>query len=419
MSAPDPEARALEFLSFPFHRGILKAHLAQRLDSITYNLATSVGDRLYRGTADQLRVGSNKLSESDRSGEWLFRWPPSTEPIPARPPVPEIGLPADPQRLYEHWSTLSPAEKDARYRADPFVGNRDGIPQAERDEYNRQTLAQLQVQAAREGHQDRLDRIDDIRTFLDSTEEGLPPHYLSYLDADLRYAYALGNPDTADNVAVALVGALRRRSGVGYAQQSLKQLRQAALAVDPSRETSVVLWGGYDNPNSLVATLNSGPAEEGADAVRRYHEGLRATHQGRPSHNTTIAHSYGGVLGGHSAGHGHTLDTDDLVFVGAWGTGSPHVDDLRLTSVEPDATSAHVFATMARYDSIQLMPATHGPAPADPAFGATRFDTDSVPSATRSGWNPEDHLATNYFDSANQSYRSLGMIITGHGHLLH
>ncbi|WP_459549891.1 alpha/beta hydrolase [Nocardia sp. X0981] len=418
VSIPDPDADPSDFYSLPFHRGILKAHLAHRLEATANDLATSISEKIYRGTADRLRIVRDNLVESDRTGARWFRWPLDAEVGVLLSPRPDIGLPTDPRSVHEQWSGLSAAEREDRYRADPFLGNRDGIPQADRDRYNRRTLGILRERAEREGNQDHLDRIDDIQRFLDSTEEGLPPHFLSYIDDELRYVYALGNPDTADNVTVALVGALRRRSGVGYAEQSLKQLRQAALAVDPTAETSVVLWGAYDNPNSLVATLRSTPAEEGAPAVRSFHEGLRATHEGTPSHNTTIAHSYGGVLGGHSAGHGNALDTDALVFVGSWGTGATHVGDLRLAGAEPALSGERVFATMAQHDSIQLMPATHGPAPTDPAFGATVFHTDSTPSERQLGWNPADHLATNYFGSGNSAYRSLGMIMTGYGELL-
>lgn len=418
MSFEDPASNALDFLSLPFHRGILKAHLAHRLESAAQNIAESVGEGIYRRTIERLRIVSGNLVESDSTGARWFRWPLSAEVSPASSPGPAIGLPVDPKQLHQLWSRLSVAEKDAWYRTDPFIGNRDGIPQLDRDKYNRQTLTMLRDKAEQERNHDHLDRIEDIQRFLDSAEEGLPAHYLSYIDDKLQYIYALGNPDTAQNVGIALVGALRRRSGVGYAQQSLKQLRQAALAVDPTAETSTILWGAYNNPSSLVATLSSKPAEDAAAAVRRYHEGLRVTHQGSPPHTTTIAHSYGGVLGGHSAGHGNALDTNELVFVGSWGTGVENVEGLRLTGVDPANTGDHVFATMARYDSIQLMPTTHGPAPTDPTFGATVFGTDSTPSQTRLGWNPEDHTAPNYFGSHNQAYRNLGLIMTGHGHML-
>lgn len=418
MNSEYSASNANDFLSLPFHRGIFKAQLTYRLESVAGNIAVSVGEGIYRRASERLRLVSGNLLESETTGARWFRWPLNAEVSPAGSSGPGIGLHTTPKQLHEYWSGLSAAEKDAWYRTDPFIGNRDGIPQLDRDKYNRRTLMMLRDKAEEEGNQDHLDRIDDIQQFLDSAEEGLPPHYLSYIDDELRYVYALGNPDTARNVGVALVGALRRRSGVGYARQSLKQLRQAALAVDPTAETATILWGAYNNPNSLVATLSSVPAEEGAAAVRRYHEGLHVTNRSQSVHITTIAHSYGGVLGGHAAGHGNALDTDDLVFVGSWGTGVENVGALRLTGVDPAHTGDHVYATMARYDSIQLMPATHGPAPTDPAYGATVFGTDSTPGRTKLGWNPEDHTAPNYFGSHNQSYRQLGLIMTGHGYLL-
>ncbi|MBO0881726.1 MAG: hypothetical protein J2P17_15570 [Mycobacterium sp.] len=418
MSFEDPASKALDFLSPRFHQGILKAHVIYRLESAVLNIAESVGEGLYRGTAERLRIVSGNLVESDSTGARWFRWPPDAHISPVSFPGRDIGLPADPRQLHGLWSRLSAGEKDAWYRTDPFIGNRDGIPRLDRYKYNRQTLTMLRDKADGESDRVYLNRIDDMQRLLDSTEEGLPPIQLSYIDDKLRYVYDLGNPDTSKNVVIAPVGALRRRSGVGYAQQSLKQLRQAALAVDPTAETSVSLFGAYNNPDSLAATLSSKPAEEGAALFRRHLEGLRATHQGPPAYTTTLAHSYGGVLGGHSAGHGYALDTDNLVFVGSWGTGVPNVGHFRLTGVDPVDNGDHIYATMARHDSIQLMPTTHGPAPTDRTFGATVFGTDSTPTQTRLGWNPDDHLATNYFGSANQSYRNLGLIMTGHGTML-
>ncbi|WP_067695706.1 hypothetical protein [Nocardia jejuensis] len=407
-------ADALDFLSQPFHQAVMRVH------------------RVYRAEVAEHVVESHVVEDPDSGARW-FRWPPTAadsahvtaESSPNHDPTAdheptgdhglpvEHGLPSDPEQLREHWSQLSPQERDAWHREDPYVGNRDGIPQADRDHYNRRTLAALREDAVREQHEERLKQIDDMLTLLDAADPDLPPHLLSYVDEKLQYIYALGNPDTAQHVAIALAGAFRRRSGVGYALQTLAQLRQASLAMDPTGETSVLLFGAYDNPNSLITTLSSKGAEDGAQKVREFHEGLRVTHQGPPANITTIAHSYGGVTGGHSAGHGHALDTDALVFIGSWGTGVASVADLRLTGVDAADLPNHVFATMAEHDSIQLMPSTHGPAPDDPAFGATVFESDSTPSRTRLGWNPDDHQATNYFDSNNQSYASLGLIIAG------
>ncbi|MEV0356838.1 hypothetical protein AB0H71_12320 [Nocardia sp. NPDC050697] len=399
-------AAALDFLTLRSHVATTRAHVIFR---------------------NQAAAAGTDIDLVEEGGARWYRWPPHAEISPAAAPPP-IGLPVAPEALHERWSQLSRAERNAWYRADPYLGNRDGIPHADRDHYNRQTLAALRAEAeARlaEAGQDaaeqiaaRLSVIRDMLTLLDAPQRNRPPYLLSYLDADLRYIYALGDPDTAQNVVVELAGAFRRRSGVGYATQTLAQIRQAALAVDPEATTSTLLFGAYDNPNSLATALLSVPAEEGAPTIRRFHDGLRATHRGAPPHITTIAHSYGGVAGGHAAGHGHALNTDALVFIGSWGTGVPHVSDLRLTGVDPADIGKHVFATMARYDSILLMPGTHGPPPAGPAFGATVFESASRPSNTLRGWNPDDHTAPNYLDSTHPSYTALGLIITGRGHLL-
>ncbi len=424
-------ADALDYLSIPFHKAVMKAHMAFRAEMAVHLARTldAAADAPGSETGSQhLRLVGDHMVEDVRSGEKWFRWPPGTDESPEHTPVPDVGLPTDPdhrlpvdpRQLYEAWQRLSPAEKDAWHAADPFIGNRDGIPQSDRDIYNRKTLEMLWEQARLAQDEERLAILRDMKeNYLDlPTPEGMPAVHLSYLDEKLQYIYALGNPDTAQNIAVELAGAFRRRSGVGYALETLAQVRQAALAIDPTAETSVILFGAYHNPNSLVEALHSGHAEDGAAKVREFHDGLRVTHQGPPANTTTIAHSYGGVTGGHAAGHGHELNTDALVFLGSWGTGAAHVGDLRLTGVDPADIGEHVFATMAEHDSIQLMPPTHGPAPSDPAFGARVFESGTAPSRTRLGWNPDDHVGRNYFSSGHQSFRSLGLILTGNANLL-
>ncbi|MFE3954975.1 alpha/beta hydrolase [Nocardia sp. NPDC059091] len=435
-------ADALDYLSIPTHGAIMKTHLVYRAE-MAEHLAQA---HQVTGSGPVRLVGDHHMVEDVRTGERWFRWPPSTEEYPDHTPVPDIGLPTDPdhrlptdpQQLHHEWQSLSPEEKDAWHRADPFIGNRDGIPHADRDRYNRQTFDMLrhqaeqemlraqaepetpQVLAERKQIQDRLDIIRDMReNYLGlPTEEGIPAVHLSYIDEKLQYIYSLGDPDTAQNVAIEVAGAFRRRSGVGYALETLAQVRQAALAIDPNAETSVILFGAYNNPNSLVQGMHSGHAEGGAAKLREFHDGLRATHQGPPANTTTIAHSYGGVTAGHAAGHGYELNTDALVFIGSIGTGVTNVGDLRLTGVGPAEIGDHVFATMAEYDSLELMPPTHGPKPSDPEFGARVFESGTRPTQTRLGWNPDDHGGKNYFSAAHESYRILGMILTGNAHRL-
>ncbi|MTE11544.1 hypothetical protein GLP40_01905 [Nocardia sp. CT2-14] len=439
-------ADALDFLSIPTHGAVMKTHIAYRAE-MAEHLARAHGTDAHTTGSGRLRlVGDHHTVEDVRTGKRWFRWPPGTQEYPDHTPIPDVGLPADPdhrlpadpRQLHREWQSLSPEDKDAWHRADPFIGNRDGIPHADRDRYNRQTLEMLrhqteqqmlraqaqpetpQVLAERKQMQDRLDIIRDMKeNYLDRpTEEGMPAVHLSYIDEKLQYIYALGDPDTAQNVAIEVAGAFRRRSGVGYALETLAQVRQAALAIDPNAETSVILFGAYNNPNSLIQAMHSGHAEDGAARLREFHDGLRATHQGPRANTTTIAHSYGAVTAGHAAGHGHELNTDALVFIGSFGTGVTHVGDLGLTGLDPSQVGDHVFATLAEYDSLVMMPPTHGPAPTDPEFGARVFESDSRPTRTRLGWNPDDHGGKNYFSAAHGSYRTLGMILTGNARRL-
>ncbi len=371
------------FLARPlhFHKGLLMAHLLER------------------------------PAEHDPSG--TGEHPADGSPLPDS----DIDILEDPTKLHELWSGLSQAEKEEFYRADPFIGNRDGIPQMDRDSYNRRTLDWLRDTARDANDTERLKQYDEIAEMLDPAkqEEGQPGLYLSYIDHNVRFAYALGNPDTADNVAIVVkpaVGAWNR-NGVRYAGETLTQIRRAARSADPIAETSVILWGGYDNPPALAEAAFSHYAESGAEAARRFHEGLRVTHEGPPSLNTTIGHSYGGVVSGHAAGRGNSLNTDNVIFLGAPGTGAAHVGELSLTGISPEDTGTHVFASVARYDSIQLFPDVHGPSPTDPAFGAAVFTTDSTPSEHPSQWNPKDHTAPVYLGRNNASFRHIGRIITG------
>ncbi|MVU78976.1 hypothetical protein GPX89_17195 [Nocardia sp. ET3-3] len=431
-------ADALDFLSIPTHGAVHRVHIAYR-EEMEVHLARMQEPIGVTSGPGNLRPVDIHRVEDIRTGERWFRWPPGTHEYPDHTPVPDVRLPTDPDhrlpvdpgQLHEEWRGLSSDEKDAWYRADPFIGNRDGIPHADRDHYNRQTLETLREQTERalaeeqpetpewKRIKDRLGIIQDMKSYLDRpTEEGKPAVHLSYLDEKLQYIYALGDPDTARNVAVEVAGAFRRRSGVGYALETLEQVWQAAKAIDPNAATSVILFGAYNNPNSLVQGMHSEHGESGAPKLREFHDGLRATHQGPPANTTTIAHSYGGVTAGHAAGHGGELNTDALVFVGAIGTGVDNVGQLRLTGVDPADIGDHVFATMAEYDSLELMPPTHGPKPSDPAYGARVYESATHPSRTRLGWNPDDHVGKNYFSDKHDSYRILGTILTGNAHRL-
>ncbi|MEV0363894.1 alpha/beta hydrolase [Nocardia fusca] len=380
-------------------------------------MGTAISDGLYRRTRDAVLRDDYDFITADENGLRVLRELLRQE-TPARvtaPRVPDIGLPENPRDLREAWDGLSRSEKEELFQADPYIGNRGGIPQADRDFYNRRTLQNLWQQARAAGDNDRTMIYHEMMRMLNVPVGGQPPFYLSHIDAKGRVAFSLDNPDLADNNVVLLKPA-GPEDPVGYAEPNLRQLRRIALAVEPKARTSVTFCGVYDQPKSMVQAIFPQFAQDGAALVRNYHEGLRASHMGAPAHTTTIGHSYAGVVGGHAAGRGATLDSDNMLFMGNWGTGADHVDELSLRGVAPDRTAENVFATMAPRDSVQLMPSTHGTPPTDPEFGARVFSSGSAPGDGR--WSPYDHAARNYLNSSNPSAGKIGLIITGHGDLV-
>lgn len=78
--------------------------------------------------------------------------------------------------------------------------------------------------------------------------------------------------------------------------------RMVAAATEAgSPATAVVTWLGYDAPDDLVDAASESYADNGKGALAGFEDGLRATHQGVPSHNTVVGHSYGTTLVGHAA----------------------------------------------------------------------------------------------------------------------
>jgi hypothetical protein len=390
-------------------RGIRDANLlAERLNRIIGEMGEGISETLYRRTREVLLRGEHRLMIADAdNNSVLQRLMSVTPPVPSAASRLSVGgIRENPGDVHRWWSGLSAAEKQERFRADPFIGNADGIPQKERDSYNRQNLERLRVGAHLAGDRRRAEFYDDMKYLLDGQ-----PYLLSHLDEAGRFVVSRGNPDISDHSVVFLQPA-NSFNAVGFAEDTITQIRQAAALADPKALTSVTFWGNYDNPTTTIETMFPQFAADGAAAARRYHDGLRVTHQGPPAHTTTIGYSYGGVLLGHAAGHGHTLDTDDVVFFGSWGTGVEHVSDLRLAGVEPARTADHVDAALARYDPLQRMPDTHGPMPTDSEFGAPTFAAGSARDVT--SWNLLDHEVDNYLSSANPSSRSIGLIVTGH-----
>ncbi|CCQ13383.1 MULTISPECIES: alpha/beta hydrolase [Nocardiaceae] len=374
-------------------------------------------------------------------------------------------LPDSPHELAQFWDGLTPAEKDGLAAWDPTIGNRDGLPAVDKTRLNDDLL--VPITAAAESnlaaiearhpdwargenlppsdglitenqqarHKDWLDWTDEreqatsavagfheVRNQLDSDDR--VPRFLMTIDDQGRGVIALNNPDTAHNVATYVPGTGTELSKIGGDMTRADHLLDEANKLSPGSENSVIMWMGYDSPPGLSDAARTAFADAGAPRLDSFQDGLRAAHDGPPSHNTVIGHSYGSTVVGHAMSDGGSLDVDNVVFAGSPGVGVNRVDELALDGVASERMTDHVFATAAPADPVtwigEIAPAVaHGADPTGDAFEATVFesapgnDSIHIPVLGDVGFDPDSH--SSYFEPGTPSLRSMAQIITNTG----
>lgn len=377
---------------------------------------------------------------------------------------------SDPSQVSSWWVSLSQAERDKliKEHAD-IVGALDGIPCADRDTANRNVLtfqlattkARLNALKAAEppmefsvntpvsagdiGHnpawddwnkqvsalQDQyngLQAIDDRLSI--SKHPDLPPAFLLGLDTTgLGHAIvAINNPDTANNVVTYVPGTGSRLGKIDGDVNRSDAMVSAANISAPGSVTSSITWIGYDPPQNIVK--DSPFIHYAADAELKLYDfetGLRTTHQGPPSLNSIIGHSYGSTTVGFAM-RDMSLPVDRVIFVGSPGVGVEHAADLH---IDP----AHVFVGAADNDPVANLPLAenmtqlpsnalnalgwatglsdynmHGPfgqLPYNPSFGAHNFTV-----APGDLW-PPGAAHSEYWANGSASLDNIGAIITG------
>lgn len=340
--------------------------------------------------------------------------------------IPKPGTaPADVQRW---WDSLSPMEQESLlFSRAAELGMLDGIPAVARDRANRFRLVEekaeliadkerLEAKGAdltreeREWLKQVNDKLAGIRTIEDRLHDpDKPQAFLLAIDgnANGRAIIAAGNPDTATNVATYVPGTGANVAEVGtHIDRSDRMLNAATEAGSPS--TSVITWVGYDAPQDLLEAATEGYAENAKQDLDHFQEGLRATHEGAPSHNTVLGHSYGSTVIGHAASS-EGLDADALVFVGSPGVGVGNVADL---DFPPD----QVYATVAENDMIHLSNMEdphdiHGPDPAGDNFGAQVFASDPGTAGPLGTYSDAAH--SEYWERDNKALENMGVVIAG------
>lgn len=335
-----------------------------------------------------------------------------------------------PAEVKKWWDSLSPMQQESLlFTHAAEIGALDGIPAVARDRANRSHLTQLKGQLVAE--QERLEargnrsddengRLEEVKRKLGGIQDienrlnadpakGQQEAFLLGIDTagTGRALIAAGNPDTATNVATYVPGTGASLATVGGdISRADAMLGSAAAAGSPS--TSVITWVGYDAPQDLLEAATEGYAEGAKKDLDRFQDGLRATHQGAPSHNTVLGHSYGSTVIGHTASD-EGIDANEMVFVGSPGVGVGNASELNFPT-------DHIHATVAEHDIIHLSNIedphdVHGPDPTADHFGAHVFTSD--PGTTgpwyTGGYSSEAH--SQYWDINNDALINTGLVI--------
>jgi hypothetical protein len=375
-------------------------------------------------------------------------------PLPLGEPVLPIPLAStDPEVVNNWWNSLSPEQK-AKFIAQHSegLGNLNGIPVDVRNEVNQAVmnddLSRVTDIANRNGVP--VDQVlgdpgwyglsaTDITRYNNAcrTREGLTASanakdergdhpdvfLLKYQPAafagDGAAAIAMGNPDKAANTAVLVKGL-----GSGVKQGTLvnpdgMNLYNEVNRADWGKDTAVVMWVGYDAPDTFhdPGLYEPNMARTGGQALAADVNALAVTHQGPPAHMTVVGHSYGSTTVADAAA-GYGMHADDVVLVGCPGTDMAHsAADFHLPA------GGHLYVGDASGDtggwlghsSVQtpVGGVGLGPDPAMEGYGSTRF------KAEVSGYSANpfyDH--SHYFDYGSESLFSIGDVVSGHGDAL-
>lgn len=350
---------------------------------------------------------------------------------------PTVTVPASttpPAEVHRWWESLDDAQREQLLSADPArIGALDGVPVVDRDRANRIVLDSAHEEAADQRdaalrrppgdeRDDAVDAADEKVRALRAIDDrlnatGRDRAYLLGIDTGGtgRAIVAVGNPDTADNVVTYVPGTGARLGGAVGDVVRADEIVQSARAADPRESTAAVAWVGYEAPQAIVGwppgaadATNPRYAEAAGGRLDRFQDGLRATHEGAPSHNTVLGHSYGSTVVGHAARE-HGLAADDLVFVGSPGVGTDTVVGL---GHDPDRVwSSHIGNDPIQYGyhpGDLLLGGTdliHGRNPSDPEFGAETF------GAQEGSVGFDAH--SEYWVPQSESWRNLGRIAVG------
>lgn len=366
-------------------RTAVQTDIVDRVERVLRRAAevdTALADVLRRAAAERIDDGTGvSLAGAERTGLGAG--------VLDLPGPPAAG---DPAASAAWWNGLTGTERDRVLAEHPeWVGNRDGIPAAARDDANRTLLATeitrvdrelADAEARRRAALDeplppgmegqgetrqqlelrqQVERLRQQRAALLGVQDTIAPDGRQLLALDLahdrpRAAVAVGDVDTADHVAVFTPGMESDVAGdLGRYTEDMRQLRQTALnelrnAGRGDETVATVAWLGYEPPRATLDDLldpahtfaTDGAAERGGADLARFLDGVDASRAADP-HLTALGHSYGSTTTGHALQH--AAGVDDAVLFGSPGVSTGDAADLRVPA-------GHVAVIEARGDAV-------------------------------------------------------------------
>jgi hypothetical protein len=316
------------------------------------------------------------------------------------------------------WTWLTGDERARLVRARPAaVGRLTGLPAVVRDVANRRVLARdLAVPRPGPTYGDWRPQARRWAALAVSaalarvpvdpmTRRPVAVRLVGYAPAafggDGRVVVAVGDPDTAENVAVLVPGMDNDllHSAAGLVDDAAR-VRAAARRLEPAETTAAVGWLNYEAPG-LRSVASAGAALAAGPLLAR---DLRAV-AGRPvaPHLTVVGHSYGTVAVGVAQRAGPT-GASDVVLLGSPGAG---VGRAAALNVPP----GHVYVGASSRDPVSYVD-RFGLDPTHERFGAVRFQAED-PTRNPSRLAVSDHLK--YYRPGSESLTNLARVVAGDG----
>ena len=379
---------------------------------------------------------------------------------------------SDPESVKQWWDNKTRDEQERLLGEHPDeLGNLKGISCADRDTANRTVMERdmARVESAASDHHvsvddvkadpgkyglsptdvDRYANAVEVKKGLDKDIEGKPRKYLLAYDPEAfhgegRAAIAYNNPDESKDIAVVVPGTTSSVKAGFLDHDDGKNLYTEMRAASGTAAPCVVMWMGYDAPETLLPSLARADtsklppglasltpvdpewrvatptlAREGGALLAGDVNALRVTHDdlrfGDP-HLTVIGHSYGSTTVADAAA-GFGMRADDVVLIG-----SPGTDLARSAADFHLPENGHVYVGSASTDPVThlgdteiRMPFTDnqlglGADPAVDGFGSTRFHAE-VPGFNPKFW--EEH--SQYYVPGSESLYGIADIAAGNG----